>query len=63
MRVGSFMKPAGQVISVGPNDTISDALGVMLENKVGAVVVLAVGDFTVAGKSLSFRSIDYPILR
>jgi hypothetical protein len=62
--IGSFMKPAGQVISVGPNDsTISDALDLMLENKVGAVVVLAVGDFTVAGKSLFFRSIDYPILR
>lgn len=43
MRVANFMKPADKVITVASTDTIRKALDLMLEHKIGAIVVLATG--------------------
>jgi hypothetical protein len=48
------MKPADQVISVGPKETIRAAMELMLFHKVGTVVVLA--SETVPGKTLLLLS-------
>lgn len=43
MRVKGFMKPADEVITVSPTETIRTAMDLMLRHKVGSVVVLAEG--------------------
>jgi CBS domain-containing protein len=52
MRVGSFMQPSEKVIAVHPMDTIGKAMELMLDHKVGAVVVLAEESHSVPGKTL-----------
>lgn len=43
MRVSGFMVPADKVICCDPKDTISQVMGVLLEHRIGAVIVLQSG--------------------
>ena len=47
MHVSGFMVPADKVITVGPDDTIKKAMDLMLERKIGTVVVLVTGTYHV----------------
>jgi CBS domain-containing protein len=47
MHVSGFMVPAEKVFTVAPTDTIRQAMDLMLEHKIGAVVVLVTGTYHV----------------
>jgi CBS domain-containing protein len=40
MRVSGFMIPAEKVVTCGPKDTLRKAMDLLLEHKIGAIVVL-----------------------
>ena len=43
MKLSQFMVPADQVVTVACTDTLQDAMDLMLEHKIGAVLVLEAG--------------------
>ena len=44
------MKPAGEVVTCHPTDSLRKVVELMSENKIGAVVVVAIGNGIVPGK-------------